>query len=224
MELENKSRTGYLTLHRLLRKEAIEPGQTRIGYVTGETSDNQPAALKHAATLLQQGIVDKIAIPDPLPPYDYGYPGPGYCKRILIESGVEENQITTISPSAHLPNMNTQTELIMVTEHFKKTEYVKNLVIVAPWFHILRSYITALSEFKNGGLDTKIFISSVPLNPYEEVRHSQGIQTGTRRRIFYEEIEKCFLYKNLIPIDKALEIYRERHNIDIQALINDTNA
>lgn len=215
MEIENRYQlTDYLTLQRFLRKEKLLPGQAQIGYVVGETSDNEPASLERAFNLLKQGVIEKIAIPDPLPPYNYGYPGPNYCRQILLDVGTRENQILTISPETHSPGMNTQTELAMVAKFIKKTEYKSGLIIIAPWFHILRSYITALSELKNVGLDTKVFISSVPLTPYETVKHSQGVQEGSRRNIFNKEIAKCKSYKNLVPVEEALEIYKIHRNKD----------
>lgn len=212
MTIERSQVTDYLTLHRLLRKETLLAGQAQVGYVMAETRDNQPASLKKAVDLLQQGVIKKIAIPDPLPPYSYGYPGPGYCKQILLEADVEEKQITTISPDVHLPHMNTQTELIMVAGYLKKTGYRENIIIITPWFHALRSYLTALSEFKNADLGTKVFVSSVLLKPFETVTHSQGTQQGSRRGIFYEEIGKCQTYNNLMSAGEALEIYKSHRN------------
>ncbi len=212
MTTENLHDTDYLILNRLLRKETPLPGQAQVGYAMAETTDNQSASLVQASNLLKQGVIKKIAIADPLPPYDYGYPGPDYCIRILLGLGVQKDQVMTISPSTHVPSMNTQTELIMVTEYLKKTGYNGNITIIAPWFHLLRSYITALSEFKNAYLKTKVFVSSVPLGPYETVTHSQGIRQGSRRGIFYEEIGKCQTYNNLMSAGEALEIYKKHRN------------
>jgi len=208
MNKEQSHTKDYLYLNRLLRKETIPPKQARLGYVMAETQDNQPASLSKDTLLLQQGVIENIAIPNPFPPYVYGYPGPQYCKNILDTLGVHNNQITFITPDTPLKQMNTQTELIMVADYLNNIGYKENIVIIAPWFHILRSYITALSEFQNVGADINIFISSVAmLDPYETVLHSQGVQKGTRRSIFREEVDKCRSYPNLISIDKAIEIH-----------------
>lgn len=212
MTTEHSPNTGYLTLNRLLRKEVLSPKQAQLGYVMAETRDNQLASLAQASDLLRQGVIEKIAIPNPLPPYDYGYPGPDYCKQILLKAGVQESQVTIISPDKHLSRMNTQTELNMVAEYLRKTNYNDNIIIVVPWFHALRSYITALSELKKNDLNVKVFVSSVPLGVFEIVTHSQGIQEGSRRKIFYEEIRKCYSYNNLISIKEAIETHKKQHN------------
>jgi uncharacterized SAM-binding protein YcdF (DUF218 family) len=211
MSLESLNVKDYLGLQRLLTKETLSVGQADLGYVVGETIDNQPQTLAQSATLLDQGIIKKIGIYDPLPPYQYGYLGPEYCRQVLHKAGVKKDQILIISLNKHFPKQNTQTEFRLVAEYLGKIGYNGNIVIIAPWFHILRSYITALSEFGEIGLGNKVFSLAVPLKPYEVVRHSQGIQQGTRRTIFYEEVYKCATYKNLISIKEAREIYNKHH-------------
>ena len=217
MSAEHSTTMSFLNLQRLLRKEVLPLGQIEMGYVMGETVDNQRQSLEQAAFLLKQGVIKKIATPDPHPPYIYGYPGSNYCTQILISLGVVNNQIIKVSSDTHYPQMNTQTELNMFADYLQKQDDTSNIIIIAPWFHALRSYITALSEFKNTNLDRRVFISSVYLNPYKKITHSQGIQKGTRRKIFHEEVEKCTSYKNLISIEEALEIYKRHSNIDNQA-------
>lgn len=207
MEREQTSQIkDYLELNHLLRNEAIGVGLSRLGYVVSETSDNQPATLLRARDFLNWGVIEKIAISDPLPPYVTGFPGPEYCTQILIDSGVKEEDIVIIQPKVR-PPWNTQSELATVAKYLE-TSKDKNILLITPWFHTLRTYITALSEFKNLGLLTKVFVSSVDLNPYEEVTHSQGIQRGTRRKLFSEEIQKCIGYKNLISVSEAFQTYK----------------
>lgn len=210
MDLERGKIGEYLTLQRLLRKEHLPPGAAELGYVMAETVDNLPLSLLQAKKLLEQGVVKRVAIPDPWLPFIYGYPGPDYCKEIFLYAGVNKDKIIMISPETYVPGMNTQTELGFVAAYLKEINASKNLVIIAPWFHSLRAYLTALSEIKKAGLEMMVYISSVSLDPHEVVAHSQGIQKGTRRRIFYTEIEKCERYKNLIPIEGAREIFKNQ--------------
>lgn len=207
MEREKLNQTkDYLKLNRLLRNETIGTGLSRLGYVVSETIDNQPSTLLRTKEFLKSAVIEKILIPKPLPSLSPGFSGGEYCLKILEDLGVSEKDILTIVPETQ-PVWNTQSEMTTLAEYLK-TSREKNILLITPWFHTLRTYITAISEFENANIETKVFVSSVELNPYEEVIHSQGIQTGSRRKIFSEEIQKCINYKNLMSIGKALEIYK----------------
>lgn len=196
----------YLDLNRRLRKEPIAPGVCRLGYVVSETIDNQPATLIRTKELLKAGIIKKALIADPMPQFSPGYPGAEYLRQVFEETGVKDYE-SIVTDSDTPVSWNTQSEMATLAQYLKKTED-KNVLLIVPWFHSLRSYITAVSEFKNANLETRVFVSSVEMDPFETVTHSQGIQKDSRRKIFYEELRKCGRYKNLIPVDEALKTYK----------------
>ncbi|MFH1827144.1 MAG: hypothetical protein ABH812_01765 [bacterium] len=215
VERETKQKIGpYPELFkRLIREKPNISQDCQYGYVMSETKDNQTRPLLAASNLLRREFIEKIAIPDPSPPYTYGYPGPEYCKQILKENGLDYKQIVEIKPKNHNPHMNTQTELQTLSRYIKEKQYTKNILIIAPWFHVLRSYITALSELKKIKMDIKIFVLSVPYKASEAITHSQGIQRSNRRAICWKELKKCQEYDNLISGEEALNIFQKhRYN------------
>lgn len=203
---------NYFQLSALLLSEQFTARLSEIGYIVGETTDNLPQSLSSAATALNSGNIKTIAVLDPKSPeYNYGYPGPKYCLEELINFGVPKDKITVISSQKPLQKINTSSELEIVAEYLKETNYKGNFVLIAPWFHILRSYITFLSALKENADKIIVNVLSVPLSPYEEVVHSQGIQKGTRLKIFTKEIAKCIKYENLLRIEEALKIHQNQH-------------
>lgn len=202
----------YFQLSALLLSESLPDSPSEIGYVVGETTDNLPQSLSSAAIILKQGKIKKVAILDPKSPvYDHGYPGPEYCLKGLMDLGVRQDKIIVISPDKPFESINTASELSIVAEYLKETGYKGNLVLIAPWFHILRSYITLLTALRQNTDKVIVNALSVPLPPYEKVVHSQGVQTGTRLEIFFQEIVKCIKYKNLIRAGEALQTHHNQH-------------
>lgn len=202
----------YFQLSGLLLSEVLPNVPAEIGYVVGETRDNLLQSLLTAATIFKKGQIKTIAILDPRSPsYNYGYPGPGYCIEELINFNVSRDKITIISSNKPLENINTASELSIVAEYLKEVGYKGNLVLISPWFHILRSYITLLTALMENTDKVIVNALSVSLPPYEKIIHSQGLQKGTRTEIFVQEIIKCIKYKNLIRIDGALQIRSKQH-------------
>lgn len=202
---------AYFYLDELLSSEVLPIKPVPVGYVISETKDNQFQPFRQAALLLANRNIQTIAIPDPKSPvYNYGYPGPEYCLDILKSINVPQDKIVLVTPQSPLDNINTATELDMVADYLKKRPSINSFVIIAPHFHLLRSYLSALTAFKQHQMEkVRIYVSGVNLPIYETVVHSQGTQLASRSQIAFEEIVKCMKYKNLIPINEALELHRK---------------
>lgn len=193
---------AYFFLDTLLSSEVLPTKPVPLGYVMSETKDNQSQPLHQASLLLATGNIEAIAISDPKSPvYDYGYPGPNYCLDILKSINVPPDKIVLVTPQSPLDNINTATELDMVADYLKKRPGIDSFVIIAPRFHLLRSYLSALTAFKQHQMEkVRIYVSGVGLPIYETVVHSQGIQIASRAQITLEEIVKCMKYKTLFEL------------------------
>ncbi|MBI4120935.1 MAG: hypothetical protein HY457_01630 [Parcubacteria group bacterium] len=173
--------------------------------------------LEKGVELFHRDCVQRLAI-------QYGgdtgvYCGFEHCVEKLRTLGFlapEESIVPIPINRAIFPKLNTLTEMILTIRKAKELGW-KKLVIVAPAFHQLRSFITAVTVAIREYPELSLYnCPGTPLPWHEHVVHSQGIVRGFRTNIFRGEIERIAAYQAvgtpypLLPNKAVLEYLEKR--------------
>jgi len=179
-------------------------------YLVGETIDNASSVLLRGAQLWKQGLVPKIAIQKG--GEGFGYCGYEYSRRQLLLGGVPANHIIP------MPILSEFEEGKIV--HMAMDLKWRRVYIVAPPFHQLRSFITAVTAADHAYPELKIYnYVGVPLSWKKPAIHSQGTFSGNRIELFLGEIQRIQTYQEasvkapltpLVSIERALAYLDQR--------------
>lgn len=180
-------------------------------YIFGQTSDNEISVLTRAKEIERSMPLDKrIFLCDG--ETDHGYPGFETWHRALLEQGVSLDRVGRVV-TPHDQNINTLSEaesLIRLARHMKW----QGIVIIAPPFHQLRAFMTTVSVASRAYPELSIYNQvGMPLDWSENVRHSQGTTTGTRREILRGEFDRIEKYQekgDLLSPDEVLLYLNKR--------------
>lgn len=166
-----------------------------IGYAVSETPDNEDHVLFMVADLLFRGEISRIAIMDPQSHiYNYGYAGPKKCSKALLAKGVKDDEILVIKSSAPIAMPHTFTEMQFVLPRLSEMGQ-EAILLIAPAFHLLRAYISAVSVVIQEKLPLKLYgARAVPNSWFVEVVHSQGKEKRRRDMLIVSELAKCIKY------------------------------
>ncbi|MBI5003543.1 hypothetical protein HZC00_00400 [Candidatus Kaiserbacteria bacterium] len=161
-------------------------------YLMGQTRDNQGSVLDVA-----RGFTSPVGMPG----HDFkvsGYPGFGVWKQALINRGVSEDQIVPIHGS--LITLGGKDAFNSLTEAYALVRYAKeqglhNVVIVAPAWHIVRSYMSAVAAVRLEYPELRVYPVLGAKLPWDErVAHSQGTLTCPRWQLIFEETNRIYAY------------------------------
>lgn len=190
-------------------------------YPFTETPGNQDSVLLRAKELLRWNRNNRSKMPilltDNLGGSNPGYPGaPAWLSR-LRELNVDANSIMLIPFTE--PLLHTLSEAFTVVRFVREKGWEK-VIIVAPPFHQLRcflSMVTAVNHLDPQGL--RVYNQVGLAQPWgEQVAHSQGTTTGTRKDLIIGEIRRIEKYQKegtpvpLVSTDAALEYLEWRDN------------
>ncbi len=195
---------------------ADERAAADAAYLVGETKDNAWSVFAEGVELLRKCFVPKIALQKG--GNGFGYCGYNYSVECLKSHGVLEREMEDIEYRFVFGDriINTLTELITVVR-FAKVKGWRRIYLVAPPFHQLRSFITAVTAVDHEYPRLKIYNRvGGPLPWNQKVVHSQGVLTGTRLEILAIEIANIQKYQKdgkpypLVSVERTLEYLEER--------------
>ena len=187
-----------------------------VAYLVGETKDNARSVLERGADLWKRGLIPKLAIQKGGD--GFGYCGFGYSVEILKRLGIPEQDIVGIEYRFEFGErvINTLTELITAVRFAKKQEW-RRLCLVAPEFHMRRSFLTAVTVIDREYPSLKVYSRvGTPLPEDEMVVHSQGTLTGTRLELATAEDKRIVNYQKsgspylLVSVQRALVYLEQR--------------
>lgn len=192
-----------------------------IAYLVTETPDNDFSCIETAAVISQRNRYrrargSKIVL---IGIAGFTHPAldhPDNIQKKLERGGVQSDEIVRINykdaPTGPKGLHHTGTELAMVAR-FAIERGCKNVGVIAPPFHQLRSYFHALTAVRRMGVEHQVKIFNCPglwLDWTAMAIHSQGEQKDFRYNILREEIDKVLKYWReghiISPLD-ALECF-----------------
>lgn len=195
------------------------PERLDMIYLVGSTEDNEGSVLAAAISLMEHRSGTDIALGN-YPEHGANYTGwrewPDCLRAFLNEPSIllidryDEAEIT-----------NTYTEEVVLARYLKIHPGYRKICIIAPPFHQLRSFISAVTAFRENGLG-HISIFNQPGTPLawdEAITHSKGAKRveggdryihAARHTLIDEEFDRLLKYKNLLPPSKVLEYYLQR--------------
>ena len=181
-------------------------------YLFSETRDNEVSVMGMGAQLVRDGRARRLVLCDG--GTDAGYPGAeDWRGRLTSGFDVPVKSIETVQiPGRSAPNTRSEAETIVKKARDEGWEMV---LIVAPAFHQIRAFATAVSAASRLCPSLKLYsVPGLPLRWGEKVVHSQGVVTGTRAAIFDGELDRLDLYheKGDILSAKAILEYLDQRN------------
>lgn len=182
-------------------------------YLFCTTPGNQASLNQAARALIHQSIAARILILN-APPLS-GYPGVTHCQNQLQASGVAPELIETV-PLDETPSLNTLIESQALIAH-AKAHALRSLVVVAPPFHQLRAFMTAVTVALRQYPSLAIYsFPGAALSWTRETTHSQGALTASRRQLIAEEFARIRTYQQKGDLAGFQEIlaYLDRRNDD----------
>lgn len=161
-------------------------------YLFCTTPGNQASLNQAARALIDQSITARILIL--AAPALSGYPGETHCRNQLLGCGLAPDLIETV-PLHDTPSLNTLIESQALIAH-AKAHVFKTTVVVAPPFHQLRAFMTAVTVAMRQY--PVLAIHSFPgsaLSWTRETIHSQGVLKAPRRQLIAEEFARIRTYQ-----------------------------
>lgn len=190
----------------------VNPKKVNAVYLLGETIDNAPSVLQKGAELWRKGLVPLIAIQRGAE--NNGYYGYENSVRDLIACGIPRDMIVPVQFLKEYEDagqIHTLTELMGLARLAKKKGW-KRLTIVAPAFHQLRSFMTAVTALDREYPELEVYnCVGVHLPWGEKVKHSQGTTVGIRSDLVAGEIKRILAYQQtgtpypLVSVEQALK-------------------
>ncbi len=164
-------------------------GSFAIAYLMSETSDNEQSVFLRAVELARSGQTQAIGICEG--DTTNGYDGFDHSVECLKAVGYPEH--VPIHRICTDP-VNTLTEVQALVAHMAGSR--GDIAIVAPPFHIVRSFMTAVTIAQQRR--TKLHIYAVPGVPIPwnvKARHSQGTLTNMRTGLLGDELTRLKRYQ-----------------------------
>ena len=165
---------------------------TNGAYLYCQTRSNQRSIFQAAQFLLNNSLTSKILILNTKA--KSGYPGFAEWKQQLRQLGLSVEQIEGVN-NKETSMLNTLIESEALIRFAKQHGY-RSLFVVAPPFHQLRAFMTAVTVALREYPELLIYsYPSVAMPWQEEVVHSQGILKAKRRDLIQEELERIEKYQ-----------------------------
>ncbi len=200
-------------LYAKLEKAGVEdvPGHTHMLYLVGQTRDNQDSVLDQ--TLNWSGLIGFIGYPNT--EEVFGYPGSDVWTEALIERDRDPRNFRYIYDSFITVGgkriVHTLSEMQAMVR-FAKEKDMRSVAIVAPPFHLMRAFMSAV-------LAAQIYYPTLRIHPRlgeldwnASVRHSQGKVVGTPASLLVSEITRIFTYQaqGLLPTPEEALAHLDR--------------
>lgn len=168
----------------------IRPSQPAdAAYLFAQTESNQEASF--GAAMRTEAYELLLLDTEPRS----GYPGFNTWKMELAKSGFNPKRITGV-PMDNSILLNSRTESQALMEFIKQGEF-QTLEIIAPPFHQLRAFMTAITISLEENVPVKIYSHpGLPFPWKERVVHSQGTLKAERRQLIHEELERIETYQS----------------------------
>ena len=175
-------------------------------YLFGQTACNQAssfcAALKSDA--------EHLLILDTQP--RSGYPGFPAWQHELLNSGIDPRRIQPIPMDRNTPlNSRTESQALML---YVRQKGFQSLEIIAPPFHQLRAFMTAITVALEENIDVALFSRpGTAVSWHETVVHSQGELTAPRSELIHTELARIETYQikgDLASFEQILDYLNRR--------------
>ncbi|MFO7557130.1 MAG: hypothetical protein R6W88_18195 [Desulfobacterales bacterium] len=165
---------------------------TNGAYLYCQTRSNQQSIFQTAQFLLNNTYTYRILILNTKA--KSGYPGFTEWKQNLKQLGISEEQIEgVINKETSMLNTLFESEAII---RFAKQHSYHSLFVVAPPFHQLRAFMTAVTIALREYPELLIYsYPGVAMSWQEEVIHSQGVLKAKRHNLIQEELERIEKYQ-----------------------------
>lgn len=161
-------------------------------YLFCTTSGNQVSLNQAARALIDPVITAKILIL--AAPALSGYSGETHCRNQLLDCGLAPDLIETV-PLHETPSLNTLIESQALIAHAKENAF-KTTIVVAPPFHQLRAFMTAVTVALRQYPALAIYsFPGTALSWTRETIHSQGLLKAPRRQLIEEEFARIRTYQ-----------------------------
>jgi hypothetical protein len=160
-------------------------------YLYCQTRSNQQSIFEAAQFLLDNALTYRILICNTNA--KSGYPGFTEWEQKLRQFGISEAQMTgVIIKETSMLNTLTESKAII---RFAKQHSYRSLFVVAPPFHQLRAFMTAVTLALSEYPEFLIYsFPSIEMSWQEEVIHSQGTLVAKRRDLIHEEFRRIKKY------------------------------
>jgi hypothetical protein len=171
----------------------IQPSSPTNGaYLYCQTVSNHESTFQSATSLLNSLLISKIFILQI--EAKSGYTGYDNWKHQLNLFGIAEDQIEGVNLKSAMLNTLTESEALV---QFAKQRSHSSLFVIAPPFHQLRVFMTAVTVALNVYPKLKIYSFPGTAMPWNEnVLHSQGVLKAKRRQLIQTELERITKYQN----------------------------
>ncbi len=180
-----------LMLQAWIQNDYLTPRDKKCAmvYVFAQTDDNRMGVLERVSEMAKQGKTHTIGLCDG--ETAHGYSGFEAWADVLRSYGVGSVPIIRIKAKG---NVNTRTEASALVNYCAGVR--GDLCVVAPAFHLLRAFITTITELQKSEECMRIFAASgTEASWVERVRHSQGVVVGTRYELLISELGRIAKYR-----------------------------
>jgi len=191
----------------------IQPSSPTNGaYLYCQTESNYESTFQSAKSLLNSLLISKIFILQI--EAKSGYTGYDNWKRQLNLLGISQDQIEGVDLKSSMLNTLTESEALV---QFAKQRSFGSIFVIAPPFHQLRVFMTAVTVAQNVYPKLKIYSFPGMAMPWDEdVLHSQGVLKAKRHQLIQTELERITKYQNkgdLASTESVLNYLNNRDKI-----------
>ena len=161
-------------------------------YLYCQTDSNHQSLFQTAFFLLEKSFTSKILILQT--EAKSGYPGFSQWLNLLQKAGLSEKQIVGVELDTPVM-LHTMIESEALVRFASQKGY-KSLFVIAPPFHQLRAFMTAVTVVLKTNSDLLLYSFPADAMPWgEAVVHSQGTLMATRKELIHMELERISLYQ-----------------------------
>ena len=175
-------------------------------YLFGQTACNQASSFSAA----RKSEARKILILNTEP--RSGSPGFSVWQQELIESGIDTHRIQPVPMDQNTP-LNSRTESQALMQYVRQKGF-QSVEIIAPPFHQLRAFMTAITIALEQNAKTALFSRpGTAVSWHETVVHSQGELTAPRSELIHTELARIETYQikgDLASFDQILDYLNRR--------------
>ncbi|RJP82052.1 MAG: YdcF family protein [Desulfobacteraceae bacterium] len=179
-------------------------------YLYCQTRENQESVFQAARVLLRHSFAQEIWILNTTE--KGGYPGFSDWQRQLLDMGLDRNRIVGVT-DPETSGLHTRIESQALIR-FAKKRGCRSLYVVAPPFHQLRAFMTAVTLALEEFPELRIYsFPGSALSWQAEVTHSQGKLKADRRSLIHEELLRIAAYQDkgdLALFDPVLQYLNQR--------------
>lgn len=199
--------------YRIVAEGACPLPQADMMYLVGQTRSNQVSVLDRASEF--SGSIGIIGYPDT---ERFGYPGSDVWVPELHKRGISDERIVLVKGSfitvGDKEIIHTLSEMHALA-HYAKTHVIRKIILVAPRFHLLRSFMSGVHALNKFYPELRLYPAlGTPLDWNEDSSHSQGTLTGIRTDFPVEETIRIYTYhgQGNLPDPEDVLAYLDRRD------------